>query len=74
MPIRPFLAGQAFDPEQVSEMSRALESVCGTHNLNYQVDDSATRLVAKTIIELAQHGIRDAAALAAATLKEFKAD
>jgi hypothetical protein len=37
-------------------------------------DDSATRLVAQKIIELAQRAIRDMAALTAATLKEFKVD
>jgi hypothetical protein len=28
MPIRPFLAGQAFDPETISKMSAAFENVC----------------------------------------------
>jgi len=28
MPIRPFLAGQAFEPEVIRQMSLALESVC----------------------------------------------
>jgi hypothetical protein len=73
MPIRPFLADQVFMPEQIAEMSAALESVCGTLNLD-PVDDSRTRLVAKTIIAFAQRGVPDAAALTAATLKEFKAD
>jgi hypothetical protein len=35
-------------------------------------DDPNTRLVASKIIELAQHGVRDAAALTAMTLKDFK--
>jgi len=34
MPIRPFLAGQAFDPEIITKMSAAFENVCG---LEYNV-------------------------------------
>lgn len=74
MPIRPYLTGHAFEPELITEMSLALESVCDALRLNSLVDDSSTRLVAKTIIELAQRGMTDAAALTAATLKEFKTD
>ena len=71
MPIRPFLAGQAFEPDVIREMSQALESVCGKLNLSL-IDDPATRLVAATIIELAQRGVRDATTLTTMTLKEFK--
>ena len=28
MPIRPYLVGEGFDPETISEMSDALQSVC----------------------------------------------
>jgi hypothetical protein len=73
MPIRPFLAGQPFDPETIATMSAALESVCKALGLN-AVDDPATRLVAQKIIELTQRGIRDVATLSAATLREFKTD
>ena len=73
MPIRPFLAGQPFDPELIATMSAALESVCKALGLNI-VDDPATRLVAQKIIELTQRGVRDAEMLTAATLREFKAD
>ena len=73
MPIRPFLAGQPFDPEVIAVMSTALESVCKALGLNI-VDDPATRLVAQKIIELAQRGVRDAPALSEMTLKEFKHD
>src|SRR5579872_2365662 len=45
MPIRPFLAGQAFEPETISEMSLALERVCDALSLK-MVDDAATRLIA----------------------------
>jgi hypothetical protein len=71
MPIRPFLAGQAFEPELIRQMSLALEAVCGKLDLSLR-DDPATRLVASKIIELAQRGVRDAATLSAMTLKEFK--
>jgi hypothetical protein len=70
MSIRPFLSGQAFDPETI-KMSEALQSVCDTLSLKV-VDDAATRLVARKIIELTQRGVRDATALRAMTLKEFK--
>ena len=71
MPIRPFLAREAFEPELIRQMSLALESVCDTLELNL-TDDAATRLVASKIIELAQRGVRDAPTLGAMTLKEFK--
>jgi hypothetical protein len=71
MPIRPYLAGQAFEPESIREMSLALENVCEKLELRL-TDDLATRLVASTIIELTQRGVRDAPTLTAMTLKEFK--
>jgi hypothetical protein len=73
MPIRPFLAGEPFDPEIITTMSVALESVCEALHLKL-VDDPATRLVAQKIIELVQRGVRDAATLTASTLKEIKSD
>ena len=71
MPIRPYLAGQAFEPESIRVMSLALENVCEKLELRL-TDDPATRLVASTIIELTQRGVRDAPTLTAMTLKEFK--
>ena len=71
MPIRPFLAGQAFEPEIIRQMSLAFETVCGKLNLTL-ADNPETRLVASKIIELAQRGVRDAATLTTMTLKEFK--
>ena len=73
MPIRPFLAGQPFDPEIITTMSAALESVCAALGLKL-IDDGATRLVAEKIIELVQRGVRDAATLTAITLREFKGE
>jgi hypothetical protein len=72
MPIRPFLAGQPFDPETIDAMSRALKSVCEELGLISVVDDPATRAVAKNIIECAQRGIRDADTLRAIVLDELK--
>jgi hypothetical protein len=66
MPRRPFLAGQAFDPELIQQMSLALESACGTLGLSL-TDDPATRLVASKVIEVAH-----APTPSAMTLKEFK--
>jgi len=73
MPIRPFLAGRAFDPEIIDNMSEALKGVCETLSLK-MVDDAATRLVAQKIIELAQRGVRDVDKLRTMTLSEFKYD
>ena len=71
MPIRPYLAGQALEPDVIREMSLALETVCVTLKLRL-TDDPNTRLVASKIIELAQRGVRDASTLSAMTLKELK--
>ena len=71
MPITPYLAGQAFEPEVIRQMSLALETVCETLRLRL-TDDSNTRLIASKIVELAQRGVRDVPTLTAMTLKEFK--
>ena len=72
MPILPFLAGQAFEPEVIEQMSAALVKACEAMQLHV-MDDPATRLVARTIIELAQRGVRDES-LVEMTLREFRAD
>ena len=71
VPITPYLAGQAFEPEIIREMSFALQSVCETLKLRL-ADEPNTRLIASKIIELAQRGVRDAPTLSAMTLKGFK--
>ena len=71
MPIRGFLAGQAFETEVVRQMSLALETICRKFGMKL-ADDPATRVVALKIIELAQRGVQDVATLTAMTLKEFK--
>ena len=71
MLIRPFLSGQAFDPETIDKMSEALKGVSETLSLKL-VDGPETRLVAQKIIELTQRGVRDFALLRTMTLSEFK--
>ena len=73
MPIKPFLAGQAFEPELIEQMSAAFVGACDALRLNVG-DDPATRLVARTIIELAQRGLRDREVLIDMTLREFRAE
>lgn len=68
MPIRPFLAGQAFEPELIGQMSAALVKVCEAMRLQTK-SDAATQMVAQTIIELAERGVRDAETLTAMTLR-----
>jgi hypothetical protein len=71
MPIRPFLAGQTFEPELIRQMSLALETVCEKFGMKL-TDEPATRVVASKIIELAQRGVRDAPTLSEMTLQELK--
>jgi hypothetical protein len=71
VPIRPYLSGEAFEPETIREMSLALESVCKALGLK-AIDDPATRLADEKIIALSQHGVRGVATLHAMTVKEFK--
>jgi len=71
MPIRPFLAGQALEPELIRQMSLALETICGKFGMEL-TDNPATRVVAQKIIELAQRGVRDAPTITEMTLKELK--
>ena len=70
MPITPFLAHQAFDPETIETMSAAYVATCDALHLKVG-DDPATRLIAEKVINLAQRGIRDPIMLRAMTLKEF---
>ena len=70
MPITPFLAHQAFEPEVIETMSAAYVATCDALRLKVG-DDPATRLVAEKVINLAQRGIRDPDVLRAMTLKEF---
>jgi hypothetical protein len=70
MPITPFLAHQAFEPEAIENMSAVFVAACDALHLKIG-DDPATRFVAQKVIELAQRGIRDQDMLRKMTLKEF---
>ncbi len=70
MPITPFLSGQVFAPETLTNMGKAFETVCEKLGLVIR-HDPATELVAKFIINLAQQGMREVDPLVGATLKEF---
>jgi hypothetical protein len=71
LPIRPFLSGQAFDPETIRVMSDAFTSICADLGL-VERDDPATRLVAERIIEHAQRGVRSRDELYAIVVGEFR--
>lgn len=70
VPIRPFLAGRAFEPETINEMGIALERACAAMGLR-DTDDQITQLVAEKIIELAQRGVVGADTLSAMAVKEL---
>ena len=70
MPITPYLAHQAFEPEVIETMSAAFVAACEALHLKVG-DDPATRFVAEKVIHLAQRGIRDPDTLRTMTLKEL---
>ena len=70
MPITPFLAHQAFEPEIIDTMSAAYVAACDALHLKIG-DDPATRFVAEKVISLTRRGIRDPNMLRTITLKEF---
>ena len=70
MPITPFLARQAFDPETIENMSAAFVAACDALRLKVG-DNPATRIVAEKVIEFAQRGIRDPNMLRKLTLQEL---
>jgi hypothetical protein len=70
MPITPFLAGQAFDPEVVRAMASAFETVSKSLRAR-EPSEVTVEVVAKKIIELAQRGVRGSDALAARARQEL---
>ena len=70
MPITPFLAGKAFDQNAIEDMSTVFVAVCSRLGLADR-SDQVTEAVARTIIELAQRGVRDTETLRKRTLLEF---
>jgi len=73
MPITPYLKGQPFDPDLVKAMGIAFENACKELGLVDRTDP-LTSMVARTVIGLAQRGIKTADQLAAAALEEIKKD
>jgi hypothetical protein len=73
VPITPFLKGQAFDPELVSAMGTAFSQTCDALGLA-QRSDPITALVAEKIIELAERGLRNPAAMHRMAMAELEAD
>mgnify|MGYP007135520725 CR=1 FL=1 len=70
MPIRPFLAGRAFEPETITQMAVALERACAAMGLRTR-DDMATELVAEKIIELVERGVAGVDNLCSQAIKEL---
>ena len=69
MPIRAYLSGGTFEPEDIQAMSLAFEEVCKA----LEIQPGATRereVVAVRIIELCRRGERRPARLAERVLKE----
>jgi hypothetical protein len=66
----PFRLGEAFHPEDIHNMSRALRLVCDALALKDQ-DNAAATGAAEKIVELAQRGVRDGPTLTAQALKEL---
>ena len=69
--VIPFLRGQGFEPEVVKNMSLAFDRVCELLGLTTKCD-TATKLVAHLVIEQAQCGVQDTAALIEAVKKHFE--
>jgi hypothetical protein len=61
----------AFEPEQISVMHKAFETVCAELQLSIGMGDRLTELVGQKIMELAMAGERDAGRLTARVLAEF---
>ncbi len=71
MPIRPYLQGQAFDPETVRVMGVAFENTCKELGI-LDKHDAVTKFVARTVVDTAQRGFRDEDSLTAAVMQEFR--
>ena len=71
MPIQPYLQGQAFDSDTVRVMGTAFERVCKQLGI-LDKHDAVTKIVARTVIDMAQRGFRDEEGLTAAVMEEFR--
>jgi hypothetical protein len=70
MPIRPYLQGQAFDPESIGVMSAAFENACRQLGI-LDRHDALSKIIARTVIDMAQRGFRDEESLTDAVMQEF---
>jgi hypothetical protein len=71
MPIQPYLQGQAFDPDSIRIMSVAFENACKQLGI-LDKHDAVTKIVARTVIDMAQRGFRDEESLTDAVMQEFR--
>ena len=72
MPIRTYLEDHhAFEPDQISAMSRALDEACKA--LDIDGDARHREAIAARIIDLARNGVVDPAVLRDRVLSETKA-
>lgn len=74
MPIRTFLGERSFDSAAISTMSLAFDAICDEIGLVKNIEDPATSLVAKKIIEVARRGVRDPDLLRMMALNELGRD
>jgi len=72
VPITAYLRGQAFDPETLDVMSAALEQVCADLGIKDARKNPAAEIIAESIIQYAQRGVRTQTELYLATMAEFK--
>jgi len=69
MPITPYLKGKAFEPDLIRTMGAAFERVCSA--LDCEKDGAVRAQIARTVVALGEHGIKDANQLVIATLAEI---
>jgi hypothetical protein len=71
MPISQYLQGQAFDPDSIRVMTVAFENACRQLGILNR-HDAVTKIVARTVIDMAQRGFRDEESLTDAVMQEFR--
>jgi hypothetical protein len=72
MPIHRLLENQAFGPDEIEILAAAFEDTLRTLRLADRAD-SATEIIARRIIELAQQGVRDPGRLRERVLQSVSA-
>jgi hypothetical protein len=71
MPINRLLAQSNLDPDEIAMLNRAFEDVLGSLGLADR-NDPFTEIVARTIIDLAERGLRDPDKISEVALKELR--